>query len=47
MMRRKNMIRLAVAVIGALALGMGVLQGGYRDTLQKAIYICLECVGIG
>lgn len=47
MMTRKNAIRLAVAAIGVLALGMGVLQGGFRDTLQKAIYICLECVGIG
>ena len=46
-MRKKTVIRLALAGAGVLALVLGVIQGGYRDTLQKAVYICLECVGIG
>ena len=40
-------IRLAVAAAGALALALGVAQGGYQDTLGKAVRICLECIGIG
>ena len=39
--------RLLLAVSGALLLVGGILQGGYRDTLQKAVRICLEGVGIG
>ncbi|MFQ9640159.1 MAG: CD1871A family CXXC motif-containing protein, partial [Eisenbergiella sp.] len=25
----------------------GLYQGGYQDTLHKAIRVCLECIGIG
>ncbi len=39
--------RLLTLGAGALLLLLGVLQGGYRDTLIKAVQICLECVGIG
>lgn len=39
--------RLLAAAAGALSLVCGILQGGYRDTLAKAVRICLECVGIG
>lgn len=39
--------RLLIAALGAFMLLCGILQGGYRDTLQKAVRICLECVGIG
>ena len=46
-MKTKNVIRLVLAGIGLLALGLGLMQGGFRETLQKAIYLCLECVGIG
>lgn len=41
------MARLLVAGVGVLSLTCGILQGGYRDTLAKAVRICLECVGIG
>ena len=39
--------RLAVAGAGLVSLALGVAQGGYRDTLGKAVRICLECIGIG
>ena len=39
--------RLLTLGAGALLLWLGILQGGYRDTLAKAVRICLECVGIG
>lgn len=46
-MTKIRAIRLAVAGTGLLALGVGILQGGYRDTMMKAVRICLECIGIG
>ena len=39
--------RLLTISAGAALIWLGVLQGGYRDTLAKAVRICLECVGIG
>ena len=33
--------------LGIVFVVLGILQGGYRDTLIKAIMICLECIGIG
>lgn len=47
MRERRTALRLAAAGAGLLALVGGILQGGYRDTLAKAVRICLECVGIG
>ena len=33
--------------IGAAALLFGVLSGDMELVLQKAVRICLECIGIG
>lgn len=46
-MKQRTLIQAAVGVLGVLALILGLLQGGYSDTLQKAVRICLECIGIG
>lgn len=44
---KRRIVQISIGVLGAAALLLGLLQGGYRDTLQKAIRICLECIGIG
>lgn len=46
-MIKKNVLRVLLAGIGASALIIGIWQGDYQDTLQKAVRICLECIGIG
>ena len=46
-MTKKNVLRALLAGIGTLALITGIWQGDYQDTLQKAVRICLECIGIG
>lgn len=45
--KRPAAARLLTLAAGALLLVLGLIQGGYRDTLVKAVHICLECVGIG
>ena len=35
------------ALAGALFLGIGGLQGQLAVIWQKAVMICLECIGIG
>jgi len=46
-MTKEAVIRVILAGMGLFALTAGILQGGYRDTLMKAIHICMECIGIG
>ncbi len=46
-MTKMRAIRIALAGAGLSALTAGILQGGYQDTLMKAVRICMECIGIG
>lgn len=38
---------LLILIIGIVFVSIGIYQNDYHDTLMKAIYICLECIGIG
>lgn len=39
--------RIAIVVIGVALVVVGILNGGMRDVLGKAIKICTECIGLG
>lgn len=43
----KTGLRIVVGVMGAALLFGGLRQGEYAVTLNKAVHICLECIGIG
>ena len=45
-MRKMNK-RGSVTVLAAMLLAAGMLNGGMRDVLMKAINICTECIGLG
>ncbi|MDL2235194.1 hypothetical protein LJC07_03435 [Christensenellaceae bacterium OttesenSCG-928-L17] len=47
-MRNKKLLpRILIGVLGCALLLAGLSNDGYRDTLQKASRICMECIGIG
>ena len=46
-MTRQNKIAVLLIFLGIIFLCTGLYQGGYQDTLHKAIRVCLECIGIG
>lgn len=46
-MTKQNKLAIFLLVLGVVLLCAGLAQGGYRDTFQKAIRVCLECIGIG
>ena len=48
LMNKSKRIISCVLLIAALGLiGLGVMNGGYRDVWNKARLICYECIGIG
>lgn len=36
-----------LAIIGLLMMGVGIYRGEMPVVFEKAIHICLECIGIG
>jgi len=45
--RRLALLRLGTLLAGAAFLCFGLWRGEFADVLQKAVRICLECIGIG
>lgn len=47
----RRTLRIAVPIVllavGAAFVGIGIGKGQAAEVLQKAIRICLECIGIG
>ncbi len=44
---KRTGLRLMIAALGAALLLGGLWRGEYMVTLNKAIHVCLECIGIG
>ena len=47
---RKARVRIAPWIVFALSLGaitFGLLKGEYRAVLEKAVTVCLSCIGLG
>ena len=42
-----NMVRIGIFATAVVLIIVGVLNGGMRDVLIKAINICTECIGLG
>ncbi len=43
----RRFLQAGLLLTGALFLVLGLLRGESQTVLTKAIYICLECIGIG
>lgn len=44
---RPSRLGILCAVIGVLMMGFGVYRGEMAVVLEKAVNICMECIGIG
>lgn len=44
---QKNISGFILLVIGAVFVCIGILHGEPLQVMQKAVKICLECIGIG
>ncbi len=45
--RSKRILRICLYAAAVILLVLGVLNGGLKDVLIKAINICTECIGLG
>ena len=43
----RNGVRIAVFIVAVSFIVVGLLDGGWSETLSKAIAICTECIGLG
>ena len=44
---RRNWAALALLVLGAAFLSIGVWRGEAQVVFRKAVNICMECIGLG
>ena len=45
--RRLQWLRFGLLAAAAVLIVLGVLNGGLRDVLVKAVNLCTECIGLG
>ena len=46
-MDKTLLLQVMLIAVGVLAVAVGIYRDEVRLVLMKAIYICLECIGIG
>lgn len=46
-MKKQRILQAILGIVGITLLSAGIWQGEYAVTLNKAVRICLECIGIG
>jgi len=40
-------VQISLLLLGMLLIGLGLARGEAGEILQRAIFICLECIGLG
>ena len=45
--KRNDFVGILLLIAGIAAMVLGISQGEHTEVFQKAIRICLECIGIG
>lgn len=46
-MKRKNLLSLLFLFLGIVLIALGIQSGENEVVWEKAVKICLECIGIG
>ena len=46
-MKKENLIAIVCLAVAVILIGLGLMDGGYQDVMNKAVFLCYECIGIG
>ncbi len=46
-MKKRSIVSLAIAAVGLTFIVIGVVRGEAGAVMQKAVMICMECIGLG
>ena len=44
---RRNQVRGGILIAAAIMIAIGIWTGDVNTVFQKAIRVCLECIGLG
>ena len=44
---KQTKLRIGILVISLLFIGIGIVKQEHLEVMQKAVRVCLECIGIG
>lgn len=44
---KQTRIRIVILAVSVLFIGIGIAKQEYLEVMQKAVMVCLECIGIG
>ena len=44
---QRAVVQIGVLLISVFFIGIGIAKQEYLEVMQKAVRICLECIGIG
>lgn len=45
--QKRTIVQLGVLLTAFFLIGIGIAKQEYLEVMQKAVKICLECIGIG
>ncbi|MDE6912607.1 MAG: hypothetical protein K2P35_02800 [Lachnospiraceae bacterium] len=47
MKTKRLMVSIGILALSVLFIGIGVVNKEHMEVMQKAVMVCLECIGIG
>lgn len=47
MKTKRSVVSVGILVLSIILIGIGIINQEHLEVMQKAVKVCLECIGIG